>query len=118
MALGTQSGGKCFPSQAEAAASWCSGQSAFTASGAHMSCVAVSDVSVEVGGPVVFSWTRRTVASDGSASSVELEGQRLIGCETYGFDYFAPALAAAVAASVAVLSAKSVWRWVFSRESV
>lgn len=118
MALGTQSGGKCFPSQAEAAASWCSGQSSFTASGSHLSCVAVSEVSAEVGGPVVFSWTRRSVAADGSASSVEVEGQRLFGCETYGFDYFAPAVSAAVVAAVAVLAAKAVYRFVFSRESV
>lgn len=103
---GTAFGGTCYASQAEAAAMWCSATSG-TVSGGVLSCQAVKTaLPTTAGGPATFTWTKRFVPSSGTATSADVNGQNLPGCEPYDFEYFSPLLGAFIAASVAILCAR------------
>src|SRR5437870_761731 len=115
MSVGTSQGGACYATQLEAANSWCSSYLVQMGSGTVMTCNAVSGALSDVGGAVVFSFTRRAVDSGGAVSTMSISGQQLPECETYGYDYYAPVIAAFFVAAVAITAAKRVYKWVFTR---
>ncbi|MBT9598651.1 MAG: hypothetical protein IV094_21920 [Vitreoscilla sp.] len=119
MALGTSYGGACYSTQLEAATLWCSDVLVAASSGSVFTCSSiVSGASGTTGGAVTFKWVRRQVDAAGVTTTAQINGQQLPDCETYGFDYYSPAIAAWASAMLAVLAARLVWRWAFSRESV
>lgn len=119
MGLGTSQGGKCHTTQADAANSWCGDYFASNSAGTVYSCSGVvSGADPLLGGSVTFKWQRRAVDSVGGVTNMQISGQQLPECETYAYDYWSPAIAAWVAALVAVLAAKSIYRQIFARESV
>lgn len=119
MALGTTYGGGCYATQAEAVNAWCGAFEGQGPNGIVYSCGQINTaVSGTAGGEVTFAWRRKNVDSAGASTNTNISGQWLPSCETYGFDYYSPAIAAWAAAMVAVIAAKFVWRHVFARESL
>lgn len=115
MSVGTQQGGTCYLNQLEAANAWCGSVLVEASSGSVYTCSnIVSGASSTSGGAVTFKWTRRQVDSAGVTTNLQINGQQLPECETYGFDYFSPAIAAWAAAAVAIIAARMVWRRVFA----
>lgn len=118
MSIGTAQGGTCFNTQLEAANQWCGDVLVEASSGSIYTCSGiVSGASATTGGVAVFKWTRRQVDAAGVTTTSQINGQGLPECETYGFDYYSPAIAAWVTALVAIVAGKMVWRHVFARES-
>lgn len=111
MAIGTQHNAVCYPSQFEAVNSWCSSFINQASNGTTYTCSQiVTAVASDAGGSATFTFKRRAVDSAGVVTSQNISGQYLPSCETYGFDYFAPIVAAFAAALVLVVAGRLMFR--------
>lgn len=110
MALGTAHGAQCYATQAEASAMACSALNGVSAAGA-VSCVGVAGASSSSGGGASVTFTVRTLGQAGVIdASMPVE---LMGCETYGVDYWQPLLGAWVGAAIAIVAAKMAYQRIF-----
>lgn len=111
MAIGTMHNGACYPTQMEAVNSWCGSYINQASNGSTSTCSQIMSAPLaDAGGAVTFQWKRRTVDSAGTVTNLNISGQWLPSCETYGFDYFAPIVAAFTAALVLVIAGRLMFR--------
>jgi hypothetical protein len=116
MATGTQHAAACYPTQLEAANAWCSAYGGLSGAGVSYSCAGVvSGAAADAGGASTFVWKRKEVSAGGTTSNNNITGQFLPACETYGFDYFAPIVAAFAAALVLVVAGRLMFRAINTR---
>lgn len=118
MATGTASGGECYATQLQAGTMWCSSHSGVSSAGSVVCLNPAAGLSSVAGGEVVATMNLRLYPSGSTAQTNTAVGVRLLACETYGLDYWAPYQAAFIAALIAITAGKLVIKRLFSHSAV
>lgn len=88
----------------------CSSLHGVTSAGA-LSCVGVAGASSSIGGGSSVTLTVRSQTASGPVDGPF--SVQLMPCETYGYDYWSPLVAAWVVAAVAIVAARMVYERIF-----
>lgn len=95
---------------------WCGAMNGIASAGV-VTCSAVTGLSGTGGGSVYFTAGFQLRPSNGGAYTNFSSVVFMPACETYGQDYWAPVQAAWVAAAIALVGARIVYRRFFTHES-